>query len=31
VHRARKFDLIVFSSALHHLEDPVLVLRQRQK
>ena len=26
----RKFDLIVFSSALHHLEDPLLVLRQAQ-
>jgi ubiquinone/menaquinone biosynthesis C-methylase UbiE len=26
----RKFDLIVFSSALHHLEDPVLVLRHAQ-
>jgi SAM-dependent methyltransferase len=26
----RKFDLIVFSSALHHLEDPLLVLRHAQ-
>jgi SAM-dependent methyltransferase len=26
----RKFDLIVFSSALHHLEDPALVLRHAQ-
>ena len=26
----RKFDLVVFSSALHHLEDPLLVLREAQ-
>ena len=26
----RKFDLIVFSSALHHLEDPLVVLRHAQ-
>lgn len=26
----RKYDLIVFSSALHHLEDPLLVLRHAQ-
>lgn len=30
-HTQRRFDLIVFRSALHHLEDPVLVLQLAQK
>ncbi len=30
-HVGRSFDLIVFSSSLHHLEDPVLVLRHAKR